>query len=232
MIAVLMGVSGCAVLNKNSNRIDSNRVDLHSFCLEEKSNTTLLIDNIKADIEWQEEKYRAEINLYYIKDSALYFNAQKAGFELIRGVITADSMMLINRLDKLVYRYKIPTDDTMVPIDFQEVKLLVDKHELCGESNIFKDQGYGIRIDHSQKGIRSYINYQIPGLILQRFEFYNTRTDEYVVGERTGDFSFTVYANYIVKDMVIHTEGGRVRTDENVFFNMNYNRSRYHTITL
>ncbi len=227
-----MTVSGCAVLNINSDKIDRNIVDLDSFCREEKSNNTLLIDNVKAEIEWQEEKYRAEINLYYIKDSALYFNAQKAGFELIRGLITADSMMFINRLDKLVYTYNIPKGDKMLPVDFQEVKLLVDKYELCGESNIFKDKDHGIRIDHSDKGIRSYINYQTPGLILQRFEFYNIRTDEYVVGERTGDFSFTVYANYIVKDMVIHTEGGRVRPGEKVFFNMDYNRSKYHTITL
>ena len=232
LVALIIAGSGCSVIKKQSSTENKKAVDLKTFCLEAKKDSTLLIDDVRAEIDWEDEVYRAEINIYYIKDSALYFNAQKAGFEIIRGVITEDSMMLINRMDKRVYTHYTANIERPVPIDFQEVKLLVDKNELCGESNIFTDKDHSIRIDHSQKGIRSYINYKRAGLMLQRFEFYNTNTDEYFVGERTGPSSFTMYANYVVQDMVIRTEGGRVRKDKEVLFSMSYNKSKYQRITL
>ena len=205
---------------------------LDQFCDSVPDTRRLLIKKSSARMEWEGEMYEARLSLYYHEDSILFISAVNTGFEIIRAAITPDSIAVINRLDKLVYIYKGKGFYDSSPAHIQDVSAIFNPSELCREADIQNLSRPPVRIDQSEGDIRKIIEYRKDDFALERFEFFHKKTYAYIMGERTEGDAFTIFVNYIIKDLVIYAEGGRILRGEMVSVNMDYNKARYTTIYL
>jgi hypothetical protein len=86
--------------SKEATQIKS--VDFLQKKLAQKSNSDLKYLNAKANVamESSNNTTQATVNIIWVRDSFLWFNVKKFGIEGARGLITRDSLFLINRIEK------------------------------------------------------------------------------------------------------------------------------------
>lgn len=191
---------------------------------------TLYISRIDANIEIGEENYDAKLMLYYIPDSILFLSVVSTGFEIVRVGVVPDSTIYINRIDKMVYIYRHSDTGFESPIRFYDIELLLNKSKQCSFSKKMVDRNLNILIDNSVQDIKKQLIISGVSLKLDKFEFFQKKTAEYIVGERTNDMEFTIYSNFFVDDVVLRTSGGVIEYDKKIDIDLSFNRNKYDTI--
>jgi hypothetical protein len=233
LILLAAGImTSCASLRKSSNIQFSGVDELYHFCDTMNEIESLFIGKIDAVFEIEEETYDAKLTVYYVPDSMLFISASNTGFEIVRALITPDSLILINRLDKLVYFQHFNTSDNVDPVNFQDVEFLINKLHICAYKAQLNLDENRIFLDRSVQDVTKVIQYRVNDLKIERFEFFQKKTNEYVVGEVNEKDELIIYSNYVMDDVKIIAKKGSVEVNRKVEVNMDVNKRKYIFIEL
>lgn len=189
---------------------------------------TLYMSRVSADVIIGQNTYNSRLALYYVPDSLFFISAVNAGFEIVRIGITRDSAVFINRIDKLAFIYKSGEGGNPPPLEFQDLEYLVNKRIVCDYKGTTINRDTVVVVNRSLRDVTKVINYSDNDLSLRRFEFFQKKTGEYIVGEKAGDRRLVIFSNYIVGDLQIEAYGGQVELNRKMNVDMTINRKKYH----
>lgn len=205
---------------------------LAAFCDSSKPFNSLYISGIDAKITLNNETYSSRVSLYYLPDSVFMLSAVNAGFEIVRVGVSPDSTVYINRLDKLVFVIRNDGIGAPPPLLFEDLERLVNKRYLCNQQEAELINDSSLLVDRSVQDISKKIYFRMPGIQVDKFEFFQKKSGEYVVGEMKEKNKIIIYSNYIVDDLTLEAEGGEVEYDREVKVNLSVNNRKYNIIHL
>jgi hypothetical protein len=206
---------------------------LRQNCLPADTVRSVVIRKAGALFDTGTERYEAQVTVYALRDSLVYFSAVNSGFEVLRGLINKDSIRVIDRLNKVVYSSPVKRRfGYSHPVDFQDVQNLVSSFYLCDDLHVAHEADFlHIVFDFEDPLIKKQISYGRESLKLDKFEFYHTATDKYLMGER-GEEGFRIYTNFLVDKLEISARGGERTYNESIPVKMDVNRRRYTFVNL
>jgi hypothetical protein len=190
--------------------------------------STILVSKAEALFISSDERYETLVSIYAIRDSLIYMSAVSSGFEIIRASIDKDSIMVIDRLNKVVYTSAFKKRlGYQNPVNYSDIQNLVSRYYLCEKIDEARE------IDFTQLGFlfnEPYIKKSIvlnrESLLMDRFEFIHSETKNYFMGERV-DGAFKIYSNFMVNDIEVVAKGGSVSYNESIDVKMDMNRRKY-----
>ncbi len=229
IVVLSLVVSSCFTTRKTVNipMETPGESSLDTLCLNPTHYESLFINKVKATVTLDGEAYDAKVSLYYIPDSVIFLTAANTGFEIIRAAITADSTVFINRIDKVVYIYRESDLGYKAPVEFKDLEFLMNQGMVCEEMNALTETKDGIQLDFSGDYINKKINYNPNNLKINKFEFFHTKTSEYIVGEITDSDTLSVFSNYIFDDVEIKATGGEIEFNREISVNISFNKNKY-----
>ena len=187
----------------------------------------MYVSKISAEITLDEEKYDTRLSVYYIPDTIFYISAVNAGFEIVRIGVTPDSTVYINRLDKFVYIYKSSELGYPPPVSFEDFEYLMNQKKACKAEKVRVKETNLASLDRSLKDVEKLIYYDYEQMRMEKFEFFQKKTGEYVVGERRKENSYLIYSNYIMDNLTIEAEGGEIERNKKLEINLSVNKRKY-----
>lgn len=210
-IPELKGVEGMA---QQCTALDT----IQSFIVS-KADALLMFDN---------ERYEVTITLYSKKDSIIYLSAVNNGYEIMRASVEHDSIKVINRLNKIVYRAPLYRRlGYQYPINFKDLQNLLTKYYLCDDMDFAHDDMENhLQFEFDEAYIKKRISLDRNLLQMDTFEFYHQRTDKYLMGERI-DNGFKIYSNFMITEFEIVTSGGSISYNREIEVKMDVNPRRY-----
>lgn len=205
---------------------------LSDFCASDNSYKTLYISGIDAKIIIDNKEYDSRVSLYYLPDSLFLLSAVNSGFEIVRLGVAPDSTVYINRLDKLAYIIRKQETGYAPPVQFTDLERLVNRQLLCEEAGVERLNDSVLLVDHSEQDISKKIFFRLPGPQVWKFEFFQKKTGEYVVGEVDAAQKIVIYSNYIMDNLTMQAEGGKVEYNTILDVNLDVNRRKYTIVYL
>jgi hypothetical protein len=205
---------------------------LAAFCDSAYTFKTLYIKGIEANIAIDDEEYNSRVSLYYLPDSLVLLSAVNAGFEIVRIGVFPDSTVYINRLDKVAVVIRAYGTGNAPPVLFGDLERLVNNRLLCESRESLRINDSTLLVDRSEQDISKKIYYRIRGPQVWKFEFFQKKTGEYVVGEMKEGRKIVIYSNYIVDDLTLQAEGGDVEYDRIIDVNLSVNKRKYNIVHL
>jgi len=202
-------------------------IDMDTLCMNSKNYESLFISKVKATVNLDGEMYDAKVSLYYIPDSVIFLTAANTGFEIIRAAINADSTVFINRIDKFVYIYKENNLGYKAPVEFKNLEYLLNQGMVCEEKGLLHKTNDGMQLDFSGDYINKKLTYNTKTLKISKFEFFHTKTSEYIVGEIENTDTLSVFSNYIFDDVEIKATGGEIEFDREIKVDISFNKNKY-----
>ena len=230
--ALIFSCSPQRRLSSNQGIAPGSAGSLHAFCDSVKPIKSLYIKGIDAKILLDDKEYKAKVSIYYLPDSLFLVSAVNAGFEIVRMGVSHDSTVYINRLDKLVYVIRNNDAGAAPPVLFEDLERLLNRTLLCDSGEIEKRNDNTLVVDRSTQDIAKKIFYGLPGPQVNKFEFFQKKTGEYVVGEMNEGRKIIIYSNYIVDDLTLHAEGGEVEYGRILNVNLSVNNRKYTIVYL
>ncbi len=197
-------------------------------CMAKDTLHSLLISKSEAILLFNEERYEVTVSLYAVKDSILYLSAVNSGFEMIRASVKQDSIKVIDRLNKIVYATPLTRRfGYQHPVNFKDLQHIVCGYFLCYDLDKARDDmDNHLQFDFDEPLIKKRISLDRNRLLMDTFEFYHQRTNNYLMGERMED-GFRIYSNFIISDFEIIARGGTVTYNRQVEIKMDVNPRRY-----
>ena len=179
-----------------------------------------------------EEQYNAKLSVYYIPDSVFFVSAVNSGFEIVRVGVYKDSTVYINRLEKLVYVVKSNEIGYPAPITFEDLEYLINKERICSDydGNLVNDTS--VTVNRSENNVVKEIEYSSSDLAIKRFEFFQKKTGEYVVGKKNTTNTIQIYSNYLLGHFIIEGSKGEIKYDSEINVDLSVNRRKYDIIYL
>jgi hypothetical protein len=205
---------------------------LSDYCSNLQPYKTLYISDIDAQIQIDDDTYNARVSLYYLPDSLFLLTAVNSGFEIVRLGVTPDSTVYINRLDKLMYIIRNGSEGFAPPVLFRDLEHMINKQMICEDSGVESVDVHTLLVDRSEQDIAKKIYFNLPGLLVSKFEFFHKKTGEYVVGEMDAEQKIVIYSNYIVDNLTLQAEGGKPEYDKILDVNLSVNKRKYNIIYL
>ncbi|MFO7670609.1 MAG: DUF4292 domain-containing protein [Bacteroidales bacterium] len=189
---------------------------------------SILISKAETLLMSNDERYESLVTIYSIRDSLIYMSAVNNGFEILRAVVNKDSIMVIDRINKVVYCSLVEKRlGYQNPVNFKDIQNLVSRYYLCDEIENARE------IDFSQMGFQfneSQITKSIllnrETLLMDRFEFVHGETKKYFRGERSEE-GFKIYSNFMVQEFEVLARGGVVSYNQSIDVKMEMNRKKY-----
>lgn len=227
---VFLLVTSCSQTERMGRRntsLLSEQTEIAAKCDSSQSYDRLYISKISGTVSLGGEQYNTRISLYYIPDSVFYMSAVNSGFEIVRIGVFKDSIVYINRLEKVVYIKNFDDLTPPAPIIFQDLEYLINRKLVCEEDDKKQISDSTVLIDRSVKDIARVIYYKADNLKPLKFEFFQKKTGEYIVGEFTSDSIFVIYSNYIVRNLKIETWGGVMEYNRFINVDLTVNRNKY-----
>ncbi|MFZ5939113.1 MAG: hypothetical protein ACOYXB_00955 [Bacteroidota bacterium] len=181
--------SGGAYLDENAVRDSICRSGFSNVVQFRKVDTDFLID---------ETHYSAKSTVFYLPDSAVYFSVVSNGFEIVRAYVCNDSALVINRVEKIVYRRKIMDSENFNGlISFKDLLSLLDNSILCDINWIIRPVDHLFELDMSRDFLKKiyYFDRSVGNLV--KAEIFDTRLNEYLLMEKESDGKILVYVNYL-----------------------------------
>lgn len=188
----------------------------------------ILIKKAEAILTYDDERYEVNLTLYSKRDSIIYLSAVNSGYEILRASVKHDSIKVIDRLNKIVYRAPLKRRfGYQYPVSFRDLQNLIANYYLCDDLDFgTDDQQHSIVFDFDEDYIKKRIHLRRKGLDMKLFEFYHQKTDRYLMGERLED-SFKIYSNFMITDVEIVTRGGERSYNREVKVKMEVNPRKY-----
>jgi hypothetical protein len=193
----------------------------------------IYISKAEAMITSGEERYETQLSIYAVRDSLIYFSAVNAGFEILRGTIEKDSIRVIDRLNKILYLTPVKRRlGYSHPVDYTDIQRLVSTYFLCDDLDRGREVDFSTMVfEFSEELVRKQIYLGRESLKMDKFEFYHTRTDKYLVGERLDD-GFRIMSNFIISDLEVKASGGERLYNMAIPVKMDVNLRRYSIVRL
>jgi len=211
---------------------DAKQSSLSDFCASLNTYKSLYINGIDAKIIIDKQEYDSRVSLYYLPDSLFLLSAVNSGFEIVRLGVAPDSTVYINRLDKLAYIIRNTDSGYAPPVLFQDLERLVNRQLLCEEAGPERVNDSVLLVDHSEQDISKKIFFRLPGPQVWKFEFFQKKTGEYVVGELDAEQKIIIYSNYIVDNLTLQAEGGELEYNKVLNVNLAVNSRKYTIVYL
>ena len=201
---------------------------LEESCLALDTIESVLISKAEAILTFDNERYEVSITLYSKKDSIIYLSAVNSGYEILRASVVEDSIKVINRLDKIVYRSPLHRKyGYQYPVNFRDLQNLIARCYLCNDLEVARDdQMNHIVFEFDEHQVKKRIQLNREGLLINTFEFYHQQTDRYLMGERTEE-AFRIYSNFMITQFEIVARGGVTSYNRDIKIKMNVNPRRY-----
>lgn len=232
ILLISLLLSGCFSTRKTIQEEKVSGPDpLISLCGSLEPFSSIYINKVRATVKLDGEAYDAKVNLYYIPDSVIFLTAANTGFEIIRAALTPDSLVLINRIDKIVYIQKEQELGYKAPVEFNDLEYLFNKFLICKELEKSTNTNEELIFDFSIPHITKKITYHGKSLKMKTFEFFHKKTGEYIVGESNEADSVKIYSNYIFDDVEIVAVGGEQTLNEEIKIDISYNKNKYLLIS-
>ncbi len=199
------------------------------LCLGTDIINTVTISKADAIITFQGDRYETKLTLYHQLDSFIYISAVSSGYEVFRGTINKDSIKFIDRVNKIVYLSPMKKRfGYQHPVDFKNLECLTSIYGTCellpGAIEYFDEY---ILFDISEEFNNKKIYIDRENFKLKKFEFFNTRSNEYIIGERKGQNEFFFSSNFILNEFDIKASGGEIEFNRIISVNMEVNRRKY-----
>lgn len=219
--------SSCSVFKRTNVQGPHDVKDLVSYCDSSKAYKSLSISKIRANVFLDEENYDARLSLYYIPDSIIFFTAVNSGFEIIRGAIYKDSTVIINRLEKFVYIQKYNGLGYTPLVAFADLEVLFNRSILCNNMDYLSKDDQYIIADFSSQDIKKRITFSSRNLALNKFEFFQKKNGDYIVGNINEQGMVSILSNYIIDDLELTAQDGVFEFDKELSINLSVNRVKY-----
>jgi hypothetical protein len=202
-------------------------------CLAVDTIHSFLISNVEAILNYEDERYEVTLTLYSRKDSILYISAVNSGYEIIRASVDHDTIRVIDRLNKVVYRTPLYRKfGYQFPVNFEDLQHISSLYYLCGEDRIGeipKDEK--VILEYDMPSIKKRISLSKNGQQMDIFEFYHQKTGQYLMGEKV-EGGYKIYSNLMVAKFEIIARGGSLVFNRDLEVKMDVNPRRYSFIDL
>jgi len=197
-------------------------------CLGADSIKSILITKAEAILTFDNERYEVNITLYSKKDSIIYLSAVNSGFEILRASVKHDSIKVINRMDKIVYRAPLQRKfGYQYPVNFHDLENLICSYYLCEDLDLAMDDHINsVVFEYDERQIKKRIILNRFDLDLRIFEFYHQETNKYLMGERKED-AFKIYSNFMITEFEIVASGGNRTFNRDIKIKMDVNPRKY-----
>lgn len=201
---------------------------LRQQCVSLDSVQSLLIKKAEAILMFDNERYEVTVTLYSKRDSIIYLSAVNTGYEIIRASVDKDSIKVIDRLNRIVYRTALKRKlGYQFPVSFNDLQNLIGRFYLCDDLELAEDDMIqNVKFEFDENYIKKRINLDRESLKLNMFEFYHQKTDQYLMGERSGD-KLKVYSNFMISKFEMQAKGGTVLYNQEVAVKMKVNPRKY-----
>ena len=236
LLVTLLFINECGVVKEvlqPDGTVLSGMEGMAQSCLAGDSIHSILINKAEAILTFDNERYEVSITLYSKRDSIIYLSAVNSGFEILRASVKHDSIKVINRLEKIVYRATLKRRfGYQYPVSFDDLQNLITNYYLCDDLAFAKDdQRNSIVFEFDESDIKKRITLNRVGLDLNIFEFYHKKTNQYLMGERR-EKSFKIYSNFMITEFEIVASGGNRTFNRDIVVKMKVNPRKYSFIEL
>ena len=201
---------------------------LREQCLTMDTIQALLIKKADAILMYDNERYEVTVTLYSKRDSIIYLSAVSSGYEIIRASVDTDSIKVIDRLNKIVYRTALKRKfGYQFPVEFSDLQKLLVSSYLCddleGATDDLVDE---VKFEMDKDYIRKRIHIDRNSLKMKMFEFYHQKTDQYLMGERNEN-KLKVYSNFMISKFEMEATGGTMVYNQEIQVKMEVNPRKY-----
>ena len=206
---------------------------LRQICVSADTIETVMISKAETLISTEDGRYEAQVTLYAVKDSLIYISAVNNGFEILRAAADPDTIRVIDRLNRIVYRTPVNRRfGHQNPVNFMDVQKLVTRYALCGDLERSRDQdGQHLVFDFDEPHIMKKIALNRESLLMDRFDFFHDITGKYIRGERSAE-GFRIYSNFMMEEFEIEASGGSLVFNKRIAVKMRVNPRRYTFVNL
>ena len=198
------------------------------ICSHSDTVNSVLIKKAETLFIAGEERYEALLSVYAVKDSLIYLSAVNSGFEIIRASVSRDTIRVIDRINKVVYISPVKKRfGYQNPFNFNDIQNLVSRYYLCDKLDDAKEVDFfhlGFHFNDAET--RKDILLDREMLRLDKFEFINTETGKYFMGERNSE-ELKVYSNFMISGLEIVAKGGEIVYNQSIEVKMGVNRRKY-----
>lgn len=201
---------------------------LREMCRNYDTISSVLISKAEAVFSSNDERYEAVVSIYAIRDSLIYMSVVNSGFEIIRAAINKDSIIVIDRLNKVIYTSLVKKRlGFQNPVNFDDIQNLVSRYYLCDEIEAAQETNFAqVDFIFNEPRIKKNIILNRESLVMERFEFVHSETKSYFMGERSED-GFKILSNFMVNDFEVLAKRGRITYNQTREVKMNMNRRKY-----
>lgn len=234
MIFLLLGfllLSECGVIKEAINTGQPGLPGMEGLvesCSGSDSISSVLIKKAEAILIYDKERYEVNLTLYSKRDSIIYLSAVNSGFEILRASVKEDSIKVIDRMNKIVYRAPLKRRfGYQYPVDFDDLQNLIARSYLCDDLHLGRDDKQNsIIFEFDEDYIKKRILLDRVSQDIKIFEFYHQKTDQYIMGEKQED-SFKIFSNFMISDIEIVASGGERSINREIKIKTEVNPRKY-----
>jgi len=202
-------------------------------CLSQDTINTILINQAEAVILFEDERYEVTITLFSRKDSIIYLSAVNSGFEILRASVDQDSIKVIDRINRTLYRTALNRRfGYQNPVNFNDLQNIISRYYLCDDMEmVMEDSLQNLCFEFEDRYIRKRIILDPSALYMTKFEFIHSRSEEFFQGERRED-GFTINSNFMINDFQINAGRGSVTYNREIDVKMEVNPRKYSFVDI
>lgn len=242
LIAMGAGAQQCKSLRKIAASPEGENMALPPWeerCLAVDTIHSFLISKAEALLTYNDERYEVTLSLYSKKDSILYLSAVNSGYEIMRASVDHDTIRVIDRMNKVVYRTPLFRQfGYKFPVNFEDLQHICSVYYLCGEVSR-NENGIGledpdrnrVELSYDKPYIKKRIALRKNDFQMDIFEFYHQQTGRYLMGERI-EGGYRIFSNLVIADFEIVARGGTISYNREMKVKMEVNPRRYTFIDL
>ena len=194
---------------------------------------SFLLSKAAAIMTFDDERYEVTLTLYSKKDSILFLSAVNSGYEIIRASVDHDTIRVIDRLNKVIYRTPLHRQfGYQFPVNFYDLQRISCIYYLCeAVGPPAEDERSIFELAFDQPHIKKRILLRKNEMQMDIFEFYQQQTGKYLMGERI-EGGYKIYANLMIGYFEVEAKGGTLEYNRDLKVKMEVNPRRYTYIDL
>lgn len=206
---------------------------LEKACQSSDTIRNILISKAETLFITDDERYEATVTIFAVKDSLIYLSAVNNGFEILRGTVDKDSITVIDRMNRIIYKSPVRRHfGYQNPVDFKDLQNVVSKYFICEDVLLAREADFTrIVFDYDEPNIRKRISLNRETLSVESFEFTHARTSKYIRGEKS-DGSLRIRSNFIISELEIISSGGTVLYNRDLEVKMKVNPRKYTVVNI
>jgi hypothetical protein len=202
-------------------------------CVAQDTINSFLLSKAEAIMTFDNERYEVTLTLYSQRDSILFLSAVNSGYEIIRASADHDTIRVIDRLNKVIYRTPLQRQfGYQFPVNFFDLQRISCVYYLCEEMGTpVEDDRSIFELAFDQPHVKKRILLRKNEMQMDIFEFYHQQTGKYLMGERI-EGGYKIYANLMIGYFEIEAKGGTLEFNRDLKVKMEVNPKRYTYIDL